>query len=337
MSAVTELKIKVDDADQRLDRWLKRRFPVLNQGRIEKLLRTGQIRVDGKRVKSSHRLEPDQTVRLPPRIDEVPAEVAEAAPAIRERRPVTEADAKAIRSWVIYKDDDVIVLDKPPGLAVQGGTGTERHIDGMLEALEFDHLEGRPKLVHRLDRDTSGVLVLARGAKNAQRLADSFRHRNARKLYWALVVGQPKMARGKIDLALAKEAGPSGFERVASSGEDDAKRAITLYDTVDVAAGRCTWLVMWPRTGRTHQLRVHCADGLHTPIVGDGKYGGGESRIQGEGISGKLHLHARSIELPHPSGKGMLKIKAPLPPHMRKTWEFFGFDPNLNPDPFPEA
>lgn len=235
-AAVTQITIKVDDADQRLDRWLKRRFAHLGQGKIEKLLRTGQIRVDGKRVKSSHRLLPDQVVRLPPKIDEIPENVE--APAIRERKPVSDADAKAIRSWVIYKDDDVIVLDKPPGLAVQGGTGTERHIDGMLDALDFGHKEGRPKLVHRLDRDTSGVLVLARGAKNAQRLADSFRHRNARKLYWALVAGEPIQKRGKIDLALAKKAGPSGFERVAAGDEDDAKRAITLYDTVDVAAGR---------------------------------------------------------------------------------------------------
>lgn len=332
-AAVSQITIKVDDADQRLDRWLKRRYAHLGQGKIEKLLRTGQIRVDGKRVKASHRLLPDQVVRLPPKIDEVEASVE--APAIRERKPVSDADAKAIRSWVIYKDEDVIALDKPPGLAVQGGTGTERHIDGMLDALDFGHKEGRPKLVHRLDRDTSGVLVLARGAKNAQRLADSFRHRNARKLYWALVAGEPIIKRGKIDLALAKEAGPSGFERVAADDADDAKRALTLYDTVDAAAGRCAWLVLWPRTGRTHQLRVHCADALHTPIVGDGKYGGGASRIPGEGISGKLHLHARSIELPHPSGKGMLKIKANLPPHMRKTWDFFGFDPDANPDPFP--
>lgn len=332
-AAVSQITIKVDDADQRLDRWLKRRFPTLGQGRIEKLLRTGQIRVDGKRVKAAHRLLPDQVVRLPPKIDEVPENVE--VPAIRERKRVSEADAKSIRSWVIYKDDDVIVLDKPPGLAVQGGTGTERHIDGMLDALDFGDIEGRPKLVHRLDRDTSGVLVLARGAKNAQRLADSFRHRNARKLYWALVAGEPVMKRGKIDLALAKSAGPSGFERVAGGDEDDAKRAVTLYETVDSAAGRCAWLVLWPRTGRTHQLRVHCADALKTPIVGDGKYGGGASRIPGEGISGKLHLHARSIELPHPSGKGMLKIKAPLPAHMRKTWEFFGFDPDADPDPFP--
>jgi 23S rRNA pseudouridine955/2504/2580 synthase len=332
MTAVTQITIKVDDADQRLDRWLKRRFPKLGQGRIEKLLRTGQIRVDGKRVKAAHKLLPDQVVRLPPKIDETPEHVV--APAIRERKPVSDADAKSIRSWVIYKDDDVIVLDKPPGLAVQGGTGTERHIDGMLDALDFGDVEGRPKLVHRLDRDTSGVLVLARGAKNAQRLADSFRHRNARKLYWALVAGEPILKRGKIDLALAKEAGPSGYERVAAGGDDDAKRALTLYDTVDVAAGRCTWLVLWPRTGRTHQLRVHCADALKTPVVGDGKYGGAAARIPGEGISGKLHLHARSIELPHPSGKGMLKIKAPLPVHMRKTWAFFGFDPDVDPDPF---
>jgi 23S rRNA pseudouridine955/2504/2580 synthase len=333
MSGVITIVVKIDDADQRLDRWLKRRYPALGQGRIEKLLRTGQIRVDGKRAKSNQRLEPEQAIRLPPNIDMPPPDEV-AAPAVQRERPrVSKADAEMIRECVLYKDDDVIVLNKPPGLAVQGGTGTDRHIDGMLDALEFDQ-EGRPKLVHRLDRDTSGVLVLARGAKNAQRLGDSFRHRNARKLYWALVVGVPKPAQGKIDMALAKEAGPTGHERMAGD-EEDGKRALTLYATADVAGDRVAWLVLWPRTGRTHQLRVHCADGLGTPIVGDGKYGGSAARLPGDGVSGKLHLHARSIELPHPSGSGMLKVKAPLPFHMRKTWDFFGFDPEARIDPFP--
>jgi 23S rRNA pseudouridine955/2504/2580 synthase len=333
MSGVITIAIKADDADQRLDRWLKRRFPGLAQGRIEKLLRTGQIRVDGKRAKSNQRLLPDQDVRLPPNIAMPPPDEPDEAVALRVPRNVSKADAELIQSCVIYKDDDVIVLNKPPGLAVQGGTGTERHIDGMLDALQFEQ-EGRPKLVHRLDRDTSGVLVLARGARNAQLLGDSFRHRNARKIYWALVVGAPKPAQGKIDLALAKEAGPGGYERVAAD-EADGKRALTLFATVDVAADRAAWLVLWPRTGRTHQLRVHCADALKTPIVGDGKYGGPEARLPGDGVSGKLHLHARSIEIPHPSGNGLLKVKAPLPAHMAKTWAFFGFDADARIDPFP--
>jgi 23S rRNA pseudouridine955/2504/2580 synthase len=333
MSGVESITVKIDDADQRLDRFLKRRYPALGQGRIEKLLRTGQIRVDGKRAKSSQRLAPDQVVRVPPNIGMPPPDEP-AIPGTAPSRPkVSKADAEMIRACVIYKDDDVIVLNKPPGLAVQGGTGTERHIDGMLDALEFDG-EGRPKLVHRLDRDTSGVLVLARGAKNAQRLGDSFRHRNARKLYWALVAGVPKPAQGKIDMALAKEAGPTGHERMAAD-EEDGKRALTLYTTAEIAGDRAAWLVLWPRTGRTHQLRVHCAEGLETPIVGDGKYGAAKARLQGDGISGKLHLHARSIELPHPSGDGMLKVKADLPEHMRKTWAFFGFDADARIDPFP--
>ena len=334
MSGVATVKVKADDADQRLDRWLKRRFPALGQGRIEKLLRTGQIRVDGKRAKSSQRLLPDQDVRLPPHIDMPPPDEPEGGgPAVRTPRAISKADAELIQSCVIYKDDDVIVLNKPPGLAVQGGTGTERHIDGMLDALQFDQ-EGRPKLVHRLDRDTSGVLVLARGARNAQLLGDSFRHRNARKIYWALVVGAPKPSQGKIDLALAKEAGPSGFERVAPDA-DDGKRAVTLFSTVEVAGDRAAWLALWPRTGRTHQLRVHCAEALKTPVVGDGKYGGTEARLVGDGLSAKLHLHARSIEIPHPSGDGLLKVRAPLPLHMKKTWEFFGFDADARTDPFP--
>ncbi|MBL8834054.1 MAG: RluA family pseudouridine synthase [Rhodospirillales bacterium] len=333
MTGVVTILVKIDDADQRLDRWLKRKYPALGQGRIEKLLRTGQIRVDGKRAKSSQRLEPEQAIRLPPNIDMPPPDELSAPGVVRERPKVSKADAEMIQGCVIYKDDDVIVLNKPPGLAVQGGTGTERHIDGMLDALQFD-VEGRPKLVHRLDRDTSGVLVLARGAKNAQRLGDSFRHRNARKLYWALVAGVPKPAQGKIDMALAKEAGASGHEHMAAN-EEDGKRALTLYSTVDIAGDRAAWLVMWPRTGRTHQLRVHCADALDTPIVGDGKYGAAKARLVGDGLSAKLHLHARSIELPHPSGDGMLKVRAPLPFHMRKTWDFFGFDPEARVDPFP--
>ena len=333
MSGVITIAIKADDADQRLDRWLKRRFPGLAQGRIEKLLRTGQIRVDGKRAKSNQRLLPDQDVRLPPNIAMPPPDEPDDAVAVRSPHSVSRADAELIQSCVIYKDDDVIVLNKPPGLAVQGGTGTERHIDGMLDALQFEQ-EGRPKLVHRLDRDTSGVLVLARGARNAQLLGDAFRHRNARKIYWALVVGAPKPSQGKIDLALAKEAGPGGFERVAAD-EEDGKRAVTLFATAEAAGDRAAWLVLWPRTGRTHQLRVHCADALKTPIVGDGKYGGPAARLPGDGVSGKLHLHARSIEIPHPSGNGLLKVKAPLPPHMAKTWAFFGFDADARIDPFP--
>lgn len=328
MSAVQSLTVSADEADLRLDRWFKRRFPALGHGRLEKLLRTGQVRVDGKRAKASLRLAEGQVVRVPPTAT-LPA--ASASFVDRGPPPVSAADMAFVRSLVIHRDADVIALNKPPGLAVQGGTGTHRHLDGMLDALRFD-AEERPRLVHRLDRDTSGVLLLARNARAAAKLAAAFRGKTARKLYWALVAGMPRPARGKIDLPLAKEAGPAG-ERMARDDEA-GQRAITLYATVDTAADRAAWLVMWPLTGRTHQLRVHAVEGLGLPIVGDGKYGGQAAFLTGS-VSRKLHLHARSIALPHPSGQGQLAVTAKLPPHMAETWALFGFDPDKDIDPFP--
>lgn len=328
MSGVQTLTVGDEEAELRLDRWFRRRFPELGHGRLEKLLRTGQVRVDGKRAKASMRLQPGQEIRVPPGADS-PRPTGPAKPA---RATVSASDADFVRSLVIHRDDDVLALNKPPGLAVQGGTGTHRHLDGMLDALRFD-AEERPRLVHRLDRDTSGVILLARRARVAAKLGEAFRGKTARKLYWALVVGAPKPPQGRIDMALAKEGGPSG-ERMARDDEA-GQRAITLYGTVDSAANRAAWLVMWPLTGRTHQLRVHAAEGLGTPIVGDGKYGGTEAFLTGS-VSRKLHLHARSIELPHPSGKGMLRVVAKLPPHMRETWELFEFDPEADIDPFRE-
>lgn len=330
MSGVQTLKVADDEADLRLDRWFKRRFPLLGHGRLEKLLRTGQVRVDGKRAKANARLEPGQEIRLPPGVDKPPPE-GKGPPPKPARPKLTAADADFVRSLVIHRDDDVIALNKPPGLAVQGGTGTHRHLDGMLDALRFDAPD-RPRLVHRLDRDTSGVLLLGRSARAAARLAEAFRGKTARKLYWALVVGAPRPGQGKIDLPLAKEAGPAG-ERVARDDEA-GQRAVTLFSTVEAAADRTAWLVMWPQTGRTHQLRVHAAEGLQTPIVGDGKYAGQDAFLTGS-VSRKLHLHARSIALPHPSGKGTLALKAKLPDHMRETWELFGFDTDGDIDPFP--
>ncbi|HEX9464101.1 MAG TPA: RluA family pseudouridine synthase [Alphaproteobacteria bacterium] len=328
MSAVQSLTVSSDEADLRLDRWFKRRFPALGHGRLEKLLRTGQVRVDGKRAKANLRLAAGQIVRVPPGADAP----APDAPAKRAPPRVSAADADFVRSLVIHRDADVIALNKPPGLAVQGGTGTHRHLDGMLDALRFEAPD-RPRLVHRLDRDTSGVLLLGRSARAAAKLAETFRGKTARKLYWALVAGAPKPPQGKIDLALAKEAGAGG-ERMARDDEA-GQRAITLYATIDAAADRAAWLVMWPLTGRTHQLRVHAAEGLRVPIVGDGKYGGPPAFLTGS-VSRKLHLHARSIALPHPSGQGELRVTAKLPPHMRETWELFGFDAGADIDPFEE-
>jgi 23S rRNA pseudouridine955/2504/2580 synthase len=317
------LTIAEDEADLRLDRWFRRHFPGLQHARLEKLLRTGQVRVDGKRAKANLRLVPGQTIRIPPGIDAD-------APARSERPAVREADARFVQALVIHRDPDVIAINKPPGLAVQGGTGTTRHLDGMLDALRFDADE-RPRLVHRLDRDTSGVMLLARNVRVAAKLGEAFRRKSARKIYWGLVVGVPKPAQGKIDMALAKEGGP-GAERMAA--DDDGKRAITLYSVIERVGDRAAWLALLPLTGRTHQLRVHCAEGLGTPIMGDVKYGGDAAILPGQDVAARMQLHARRLDLPHPAG-GTLSVTADLPEHMREAWRFFGFDPDTSIDPFP--
>ena len=316
MSGVQTLQVAADEAGLRLDRWFKRRFPQLSHGRLEKWLRTGQVRVDGKRVKAGQRLEAGQTVRGPP-LGEEKAPSSDQPKAMR----ISDADRLDLEGRVLHRDDLVLVLDKPAGLAVQGGTNTDKHLDGMLDLLRFGAPD-RPRLVHRLDRDTSGVLVLARTPKAAAKLTEAFRSKEARKLYWALVVGVPQIPEGRIDLRLAKLPGRAG-EKVGVD-EDEGKRAITLYRMVDRAGRRAAWLAMEPLTGRTHQLRVHAAEALGTPIHGDGKYGGKEAFLEAPGLSRKLHLHARAIRIPHPAG-GLLEVTAALPEHMRRTWDFLGF------------
>ena len=325
MSGVETVEVSADDDDIRLDRWFRRRYPGLKHGALEKALRTGQIRVDGKRAKANIRLSAGQQIRVPPQA---------AAPAIetrtREIRKPDAADAAFIQSMVIYRDNDVIALNKPPGLAVQGGTKTTRHIDAMLDALRYGAKE-RPKLVHRLDRDTSGVLLLARSANVAARLGKAFQGRSVRKIYWALVAGVPAMKQGRIDLPLGKRPGPRGERMMAD--EEEGKNAITLYSVVETAGQTASWLALWPLTGRTHQLRVHCA-AIDHPVAGDGKYGGEAAFLPGDGVARQLHLHARELRLPHPSGRGELHVTADLPPHMAETWDLFGFDRNYSGDPF---
>ncbi|MEE8273210.1 MAG: RluA family pseudouridine synthase [Alphaproteobacteria bacterium] len=322
MTGVRSIRVASDEADLRLDRWFRRHYPGLSHGRLEKLLRTGQVRVDGTRIKAGHRLKAGQRVRVPP-LGPAPPRPAKPSPT-----PVSAADAKRLRASVLYRDADIIAIDKPPGLAVQGGSKTRRHLDAMLDALTEPGGE-RPRLVHRLDRDTSGVLVLARGAAAAARLAAAFRGRTLRKLYWALVVGRPREHEGRIALPLAKRAGVRG-ER--ATGDAGGKPAVTLYEVIDSVGDRAAWLALAPLTGRTHQLRAHCA-ALGTPIVGDGKYGGAGAFLSGEGIARALHLHARAIELPGADG-AIVRIVAPLPPHMRETWRVLGFDPDRDGEPF---
>jgi 23S rRNA pseudouridine955/2504/2580 synthase len=308
-----------DEADIRLDRWFRRHFPGVTQGAIQKLCRTGQVRVDGRRAEAATRLAPGQAVRVPP----LPSRPVPAPP------PRLELDAEARRGLersVLYQDDRLIVLDKPHGLPVQGGPGITRHLDAMLDALRSGG--ERPRLVHRLDRDTSGVLVLARTPGTAAKLAAAFRGRDVEKLYWAVVAGRPVPVEGRIDLPLKRIGGARG-ERTAPAGRTDkeAARAITDYRTLDHAAQKLAWLELRPLTGRTHQLRVHCV-ALGAPILGDVKYaepdqnGAGSAIV--EGLSRSLHLHARALRLTHPDG-GTVLVEAELPPHMRETFRTLGF------------
>ena len=319
MTGVVQRKVKPDEEGLRLDRWFQRHYPQVTHGRLERLLRTGQVRVDGARVKASHRVAGGATIRVPPIPVTIPApEDKNSAPAI------TPKDRAFIEGLVIHRDDDVIVLNKPAGLAVHGGTKTERHVDAPITALVHKGAE-RSGLVHRLDRDTSGVLVIAANARAAAALAQAFRARDTRKVYWALTTGVPTPRHGKIDGALIKRPAADGRERVrlAEEGEEeDAKDAVTLFDMLDHVT-TMAWLALMPLTGRTHQLRAHCA-AMGTPIVGDAKYGSEPARTHGE-IPKKLMLHARSLRIRHPRG-GWLEVSAPLPPHMAKVWDMFGFD-----------
>lgn len=308
-----------DEADIRLDRWLRRHFPSVPQSAIQKLCRTGQVRVDGQRVETSTRLAPGQDVRIPP----MPTAPAEPKPV----RPVSDADAADLLKRVIYRDDHVIVLNKPHGLPVQGGPGITRHLDGMLDALRFGSND-RPRLVHRLDRDTSGVLLLARTPGVAAKLAAAFRGRDVEKTYWAVVAGRPVPVEGRIDLPLKRVGGPRG-ERTIPAERDDktGARAVTDFRTLDHAARKLAWLELQPVTGRTHQLRVHCV-AIRAPILGDVKYHEPDQNnafsALVEGLSSDLHLHARALRLPHPAG-GTLVVEADLPPHMADTFRTLGF------------
>jgi 23S rRNA pseudouridine955/2504/2580 synthase len=319
MSSARTESVAEADGVLRLDRWFRRHYPSLSHAGLEKLLRTGQIRVDGRRVRASERLAPGQSVRIPPSVE------AAAPPPPRRVGPEEERLAQGL---VLYRDEALLVLNKPPGLAVQGGSGERRHVDGLLDALRFGAQE-RPRLVHRLDKETSGVLVVARTAAAAAHLARAFRDKRAKKIYWALVAGVPKAEEGRIDLPLVKAFGSLG-ERVRFDAQE-GKRALTLYRVLDSAGKSASFLLLMPLTGRTHQLRVHCA-ALGTAILGDRKYGGAAAEIAGFAAPEGLHLHARALALPHPAG-GTLRIAAPLPAHMRTSLDFFGFA-SAEKDPF---
>ncbi len=339
MAGVQILDIPEDADGSRLDRFLRKTFAQLSQGQIEKMCRKGELRLDGGRVKANARLEAGQKLRVPPLPDQP-------APA-RVKSKVSDKDAAMIEGAVIYRDADLILLNKPSGLAVQGGSKTERHVDGLAEALKFGR-ENKPMLVHRLDKDTSGLLVLARHAKAAQAMAKLFQSKAMEKVYWALVAGVPNPREGRINLGLVKAAGHgAGGEgekmRVVAPDEVErvkgAKNAVTDFMVMDVAGSRMSWLAMSPLTGRTHQLRAHAA-GIGHPIIGDGKYGGSSAENRGDGwgagvggdIERRLHLHARSLRFEHPMNGRRVFFTAPLPQHMKKSWDMFGWGESRDED-----
>jgi len=325
-SKVQTVTVSGDENGMRLDRFFEALFPVLSFSHIQRIIRKGEGRVNGKRAQPKDRLESGQAVRVPPlRIE---------PPKPRDDAPQAQKDRAFLKSITLYEDPDVLVLNKPMGLAVQGGSGTTRHVDGMLGALRSPDGQ-RPRLVHRLDKDTAGCLLVAKNRFSAAALAKTFRSRAARKIYWALAVGVPKPAQGRISTYLAKqEVEEDSFMRIAKHGEKDAVHAVTYYAVVETAAQQLAWLSLKPVTGRTHQLRAHMAHISH-PIVGDPKYFNKENWQLPGGMQEKLHLLARRIAVPHPRG-GVVDVSAPLPPHMEQSWNLLGFDAKRY-DPIDEA
>ncbi|MGH6816945.1 MAG: RluA family pseudouridine synthase [Hyphomicrobiaceae bacterium] len=316
---VETLTVAAADAGLRLDRWFRLHFPNVTYTHLQKLLRSGQVRVDSRRVEAGKRLAAGAAVRVPKTVR---------LPARRGSAPAApQADRAWIERMILFEDDHVLILNKPFGVAVQGGTGTARHLDGVLAGMT-DRFGDRPRLVHRLDRDTTGVLLVAKHRAAAAKLGRTFQTRSAAKIYWALVVGVPKPAQGKIEAALVKASGPDGDRvRKALPGEQDkAMHAATHYAVIDRVGHKAAWVSLKPVTGRQHQLRAHMALIGH-PIVGDAKYEGGLT-LTAAGLEAKLHLHARRIAVPHPAGGETIDITAPLPDHMLATFDLLGLDPN---------
>jgi len=317
-AGVQTVAVTADENGMRVDRFFEARFPGLSFSHIQRIIRKGEVRLDGKRTQPKARLETGQRLRIPPLKLE--------APAPRDDAPQSQKDRAFLKSITLYEDADVLVLNKPMGLAVQGGSGTVRHLDGMLGSLRGSHPDAqRPRLVHRLDKDTAGCLLVAKTRFAAAALAKTFRTRAARKIYWALVVGVPRPHQGRISTYLAKqEVEEDSFMRIAKHGEKDAVHAVTYYAVVETAAQQLAWLSLKPVTGRTHQLRAHMSHIGH-PIIGDPKYFNIENWHLPGGMQDKLHLLARRIAVPHPRG-GVIDVSAPLPPHMQQSWNLLGFD-----------
>ncbi|MEA1938433.1 MAG: RluA family pseudouridine synthase [Pseudomonadota bacterium] len=322
MTGVQTRTVTNDENGMRLDRWLRQYVPQVTQGWIQKNARKGSVRIGGARAKADTRLAAGQAVRIPP--------VPEAkAPAPKSYRPPDPELVAEIESRILYRDADLLIIDKPYGLAVQGGSGTTRHLDAVLDAFKTKKGGERPRLVHRLDRDTSGVLVLAASAFAARELGGLFKGRDVEKLYLAVTVGVPDPSAGTIKLPLTK-GGPKGSEKMRPDPEN-GQPAITDFDVLEKAAASAGFVALVPRTGRTHQLRAHMA-AVGSPILGDGKYGGKEALPDLPDIPKQLHLYACRIRFSHPRTGKMVDVTAPLPAHMRPALDFFGFDERTKSD-----
>ncbi|MEM8936447.1 MAG: RluA family pseudouridine synthase [Pseudomonadota bacterium] len=314
MSGVQKKRVTDDEDGMRLDRWFRSHFPRVRHGALEKYLRKGEVRVDGGRAKSNRRLQSGEEIRIPPLPNN-----AEKKSAKSSFRP---EDRAAIESMIVYEDDAIIALNKPFGLATQGGAKTTRHLDGLLSSYISE--AGKPRLVHRLDKDTGGLIIVAKSRPDAQRLADAFQSHDVEKTYWALVAGGPRPRQGTISMPIEKQLSQdkeTPFERVEPV-KQGGKDAVTDYQILD-EAGVTAFVAFRPITGRTHQIRVHAA-AIHHPIIGDRKYGGEEAFI--DGVAPRLHLFCRSMSFRHPRTGRRMTLEAPLTEHMRETWNFFAFD-----------
>lgn len=310
-----EKTVKADESNMRLDRWFKLYYPAVGFSNLQKLLRTGQIRIDGKRSKAGARLQKGNIIRIPPLNEKLNQQIT-----IKTMRDKKDKDI--LDSMLLFENKELYVFNKPSGLAVQGGSGILRSVDSMLESLR-DKSGKKPRLVHRLDRDTSGILLVAKTRTAAVELTASFRKRTANKIYWALVAGIPPKTNGRLSCYLQKFKTDNGDKmRLANHGQKGAVHAISHYRIIDKSARKLTWVELIPTTGRTHQLRVQMAE-LGNSIIGDNKYFKQENWQMPNGMQQKLHLHARHIEID--ANKINLEITAPLPPHMQQSWNLFGF------------
>lgn len=334
MARVESKTVDADEAGMRLDRWFKLHYPGLGFGQLQKLLRSGQIRVNGGRAKSDTRVANGQQIRIPPTVASLEGsnfgKSGEPGGPLTRNTIKDRHDVDVLKAMLLLEDKKLMVFNKPAGLAVQGGSGVNRHVDKMLESMRSAKGE-KPRLVHRLDRETSGVLVVARTRGAAAALTAAFRHRDTDKTYWAICKGVPRKRSGRISTYLLRERLPEGDKmRVARHGEPGADHAVTHYRVIDTAGQNISWIEFKPVTGRTHQLRVHAAHIGH-PILGDPKYFDVENWELPGGIQNRLHLHARSIRIPHPD-RGTVHASAPLPQHMKQTFNLLGFDPQMAED-----